>query len=235
MKVKSALVLANPKKQVALRVSSEVRAFLESRGVAISGSSPQLVITVGGDGTVLYNKRHYGVPFFCIGSTTSFICQAKFSNWKPKLLKALNWVRVERRLLLETHINGRKMPLALNEVGIRNPEPRVLSIHLAVGRKHYAFRADGLLFSTPTGSPAYCFSCNGKEMPRRARKYQIVAISPFRRLFPPTIVGQNTPCTLRFSGTEKATLFIDGQTFGTVSERDALRVSASRKAFYFVK
>lgn len=234
-KISRALVVANRSKLFALQVKKDAEKFLSSRGILLSASSPQLVITVGGDGTVLHSKKYYGVPFFSIGSRTSFVCQANFSDWEEKLSHALRSPRVERRLLLEASVDGRALPIALNEVGIRNPEPRILSMHLAAGSRHFAFRADGVFFSTPTGSPAYCYSCGGKEMERTAEAYQVVAIAPFRRLFRPTVMPASSRCTLRISAPDRAHLFIDGQPGGVFSEGQTMRVKASKKRFLFLK
>ncbi|VVC02215.1 NAD kinase [uncultured archaeon] len=234
-KISRALVLANARKPIAVRLKKEVDAFLRHSGVRISPLRPQMVVAIGGDGTILYYKKHYGTPFFAIGSNSSFMCQAKFSDWKHRLSAALGRPRLDRRLLLSCSVNGRKMPPALNEIRIRNPEPRVISLHLMAGKKHFAFRADGMLFSTPTGATAYCYSCGGKEMKKNDARYQLVAISPFRRLFPPTLVSGKAKCSLRISGPEKAQLFIDGQEFGMVSEKDTLHIEAGKKPFYFVK
>ncbi len=233
--VRRAFVIANEKKPAARAIKKEAWKFLSAQGVRITASSPQLVITVGGDGTVLFSKKYYGTPFFAIGSSTSFICQAKFSDWRAKLLPALRNLRTERRLLLSAAINGQALPLALNEVGVRNPEPRVISLHLAAGKRHAAFRADGILFSTPTGSPAYCYSCGGKQMEKTAGNYQAVAIAPFRRLFPPSVFPSGTACTLRISGHEKPEIFVDGQVVGALREKDTLVVRESKTKFLFAK
>jgi len=233
-KFSRAVVIANGKKPIALAVKKQVESFLKTQGISLSGK-PQLAITVGGDGTVLFSKKHYGIPFFAIGSGTSFICQARFSDWKARLKKALRRPLLDKRLMLSCSVDGRLLPLALNEIGIRNPEPRVLSIHLQVGRRHYAFRADGILFSTPTGSPAYAYSCGGREMAKRELKYQAVAISPFRRLFSSLMLPSGKCCTLRISGNEKTQLFVDGQTVRNFSEKNSLVITASKKPFYFLK
>jgi len=233
--ISRAFVVANRRKPTAVRIKKEVERFLLAKGIALSASSPQLIITVGGDGTVLFSKKHYGIPYFAIGSRTSFICQATFADWKRKLPRVLHTLRTEKRLLLGCSINSRRLPLALNEIGIRNPEPRILSIHIAAGKKHYAFRADGIIFSTPTGSPAYCYSCGGKQMRRTDSSYQAVAISPFRRIFKPLIIPSSRACTLRISGPERAQLFIDGQVFGIFTEKNTLRIKGSKKKFLFVK
>jgi len=253
MKVVRAVVFANRKKPQTAALRRDVEHFLCAHGVSPSSKKPQLVITIGGDGTVLYHKKHYGVPYFAIGSNTSFICQATFANWRDKLSRALLHLHAEKRLMLSCSINGKRMPFSLNEIGIRNPEPRVLSLHLEVdwngvqaaptGRRmargahsrHFAFRADGLLFCTPTGSPAYCYSCGGRQTPRGAARYQAVAISPFRRTFAPLTLPRAARCTLRLSGPERAQFFIDGHCFRPFTSKNTLRVWTSDKPFLFAK
>ena len=233
--VKRALVVANRKKPQTAALKREVEAYLRASGVELTPGKPQLVITIGGDGTVLYHKKHYGVPFFAIGSNTSFICQSTFANWRAKLSRVLGSLRAEKRLMLSCSIDGKAMPPSLNEIGIRNPEPRVLSMHIVAGKKHFAFRADGLLFCTPTGSPAYCYSCGGKEMKKGDARYQAVAISPFRRTFRPLVLAKSARCTLRLSGPEHAQFFIDGHLFRAFTSKNTLRVRVSKKAFLFAK
>jgi len=247
MRITRATVFANRKKPQTAAMKREVEKFLCAHGVSLS-KKPQLVITIGGDGTVLYHKKHYGTPFFAIGSNTSFICQSTFADWRKKLPRALSSLKTEPRLMLSCSIDGRKMPFSLNEIGIRNPEPRVLSLHLAVGgqsprgspesaarKRHYAFRADGLLFCTPTGSPAYCYSCGGRQMKKGSDGYQAIAISPFRRTFAPLALSRTARCTIRLSGEERAQFFIDGHCFRPFTSKNTLRVWASKKAFLFAK
>jgi NAD+ kinase len=235
MIVKRAAVFANRKKPQTAALKREVEGFLRAHGVTLSSKNPQLAITIGGDGTVLYHKRHYGVPYFAIGSNTSFICQSTFANWRNKLSRVLPDLKSEKRLMLSCSIDGKKMPLSLNEIGIRNPEPRVLSLHLAAGKMHYAFRADGFLLCTPTGSPAYCYSCGGKQMRKGDARYQAVAISPFRRTFAPLVLPRSARCTIRLSGPERAQFFIDGHCFRPFTSKSTLRVWASSRPFLFAK
>lgn len=234
MMVSRAKVLANPKKIAAMKAKKEVEKFLAEMGVSTKGN-PQLVITIGGDGTVLYHKKYYGIPFFAIGSRTSFLCQADFSDWKGKLSRAIRSLKCEKRLMLCCKVGKKRMPLALNEIGVRSPSPRVLSIYVQIGKKHCAFRADGMLFCTPTGSGAYCYSCYGKKMAKQSESYQLVAISPFMRAFKPTIVPKSTKCRLRLGKGNSAILFIDGQFSFRFRQGGMLEVEACRKPFLFAK
>jgi NAD kinase len=72
-------------------------------------------------------------------------------------------------------------------------------------------------------------------MERRATRYQAVAISPFRRAFPPLMLPKNARCTLRMSGPERAQFFIDGHCFRPFTAKNTLRVRAGRRAFLFAK
>ncbi|MCX8197516.1 MAG: hypothetical protein N3G80_04350 [Candidatus Micrarchaeota archaeon] len=233
MKVKSAALVFNPKKHAARATARQVRNFLEKNKIKINQKNPQIVITIGGDGTILFAKKYYGIPFFSIGSQTSFICQATFADWKAKLKRVLLKPKLSKRILLEAKIAKYRLPLALNEVGARSSKPQLLQLQLFVGKRKYAFRADGVIFSTPTGSSAYCYSCGGKEMPKESSKYQIVAICPFRRSFKPIILS--LPCRLHLAGMQKADVFVDGKVFSKLSQSDFLQVKISKKKFLFLE
>ncbi|MEM4348375.1 MAG: NAD(+)/NADH kinase [Candidatus Anstonellaceae archaeon] len=233
--LRRAVIISNPKKQAAKDIAKQVKRFLSTFNILITNNLPQLVVTVGGDGTVLFAKKYYGVPFFSIGSKTSFICQATFSDWKQKLLRVLKGFRKEPRILLEAKIGKKQFPPALNEVGVRSTKPQLLSFQLFVGKKKYAFRADGILFSTPTGSPAYCYSCGGKQMPKESNSYQAVAICPFRRTFKPIILSPSSKCKLHLSGNPKAHFFVDGKIMGSLSQGQILEVKVSNRLFFFAQ
>ncbi|MEM4554376.1 MAG: NAD(+)/NADH kinase [Candidatus Anstonellaceae archaeon] len=233
--LRRAAVISNPKKQAAKEVAKQVRQLLKACSISITKNSPQLIITVGGDGTVLFAKQYYGIPFFSIGSRTSFICQATFSDWKRKLSRTLNGFSKEPRILLEAKIDGEDFQPALNEVGVRSTKPQLLSFQLFVGKKKYAFRADGILFSTPTGSPAYCYSCGGKQMPKESKSYQAVAICPFRRAFKPLILPPSIKCRLYLFGKHKAHFFVDGKVVRSFSQKDVLEVKVSSRRFFFAQ
>ncbi|MCX8194729.1 MAG: hypothetical protein N3G22_01300 [Candidatus Micrarchaeota archaeon] len=233
-KIRRVAIVANEKKPIARQVKKAVAQFLVQHNIR-PAAKPQLVITVGGDGTVLFSKKYYGVPFFAIGSSTSFICQATFRDWKEKLSRAISSLEAERRLLLEGRIGKKRLPLALNEVGVRSREPRMVSIYLRANGKEFAFRADGIIFSTPTGSPAYCYSCGGRQMKRADSCFQAVAIAPFRRAFSPTVLGKSTVCEVMTSASKQPDVFVDGQVVGRLANGEKLTVKASKKGFYFAK
>ncbi|VVB59008.1 NAD kinase [Candidatus Anstonella stagnisolia] len=229
----SAYVVANPKKPHVVKVKEEVEVFLQGNGVEVTPSG-KLLVTIGGDGTILHNNRHFDKDIFAIGSKSSFLCQAKLEDWKEKLGKILAGYKVQHRIMLASELDGKRLPDALNEVCARNKEHRILMLGLEIGQKWHEFRADGVMFATPTGSPAYCYSCGGKEMGADANEYQAVAIAPFRREFEPVVVPAGVKCRLVVESECDADVVIDGQEVFPLKQKSVVKVWVSGKYAKFV-
>ncbi len=242
MKLKFAAIAANPKKPQAAKLVPKIASLLKKHGVAkapagnLRAKAGHILITVGGDGTILYNKSKFHLPIFAIGSESSFICQARFGNWKAKLGQIIrHGFMVEKRAMLSATLDGKKLPDALNEFVVRTREHRVIRLHLKYGKKSSSFRADGLIFSTATGSRAYAYSAGGKEMPNLSKNYQIVPICPYRREFSPKTVSPATKCNAKIEPYCRADVVSDGQFLYPVDKQSVLKVWVSKKKMEFVK
>jgi len=227
MKIGSAFVVANPKKQWAGELKREVESFLAKHGVAVKEEG-EILVTIGGDGTLLYNKNKYAKPIFGIGNERSFICQSTLRNWKRILSSALRSCRVELRSMLECSISGRVYEDALNEICIRSRDHRVVELSLSFLGRNKLFRADGILFSTPTGSSAYAYSCGAPQLSPRARKYEVVPIAPYRREFKPVVVPASTQCEVKVVR-GNADLVIDGQFIHSLPPNSKMKVRNSER------
>jgi len=228
MRVKSALVVANPKKPESERVQREVEAFLLERGVRLSRRA-DLLITVGGDGTLLWNKEFTRSPIFGIGSQHSFLCQATTADWRGKLSAILKGFRAEKRVMLACSMNGKRVEDALNEFVVRSIGHRVLSFELCVKGECARFRADGLIFSTPTGSTAYAYSSGGIELPPDARCYEAVAIAPYRRAFEYAVFDDSIQSRAIVVSETPAFLAVDGQFIHSFEGRAVVKVWKSSR------
>ena len=203
----------NPKKPKAKVLKRKISEFLHEAGVRTrSPNAAQMLITIGGDGTILYNKNRYKKPIWAIGSDTSFICQSNKKRWKKELGPLVrHGFSIEQHVMLTAKLDGKHLPDALNEVVVRSQHHRVLRIKLNVGRRTYRFSADGLIFTTPTGSTGYGYSAGGKEMRATERRYQVVPIAPYRRAFKPMIVPDTTICRVELLNRCRADAVVDGQ------------------------
>jgi len=213
MRIKRVAIEPNPRKPWAHRLARELHTFLAKRDITVTNARQHadLLITIGGDGTILHEKQNCDLPIFGIGSRTSYVCQARKENWKARLSAALARPRLEKRMLLSGTLNGRRLQDAMNEIFIRNSDHRILEFDLRTDGRHFRFTADGVIFSTPTGSTAYAYSAGGFELAPTARKYEIVGLAPYRRAFKPVAVKENYTSTLLVHTKRPAIAVIDGQ------------------------
>jgi NAD+ kinase len=237
MKLESAAILINKEKEWAKTIKQKIiKIFKKNKIKILSPKKSQIIITIGGDGTLLYYKNFYLKPYLAIGTKKSWLCQATNKNYLDYIKKLIKYgFGIEKRIMIGAYINKKRIPDCLNELTIRNKEHRIVEFRIKIKNKTYRFLADGVIFSSPTGSSAYAYSCGGKEMKKTQEKYQIVAIAPYRRKFKQMIVDKKYKSKLYIRTTCKTDAVIDGQKEITLKDRTKIIVFVSEKRFEFVK
>ena len=125
------------------------------------------LITLGGDGTILSvasraAKAEIPVLGINLGKIGFMAGLEKEDLDRIRLLKPEDFT-VSERMLLSCQVGEKKPFYALNEIVIA-PEKgfHIVEMALKAGGRHLSdFRADGLIFNTPTGSTGYAFSAGG--------------------------------------------------------------------------
>lgn len=157
------------------RVSS--RADLHTRP---PGGEPDLVVSVGGDGTFL-EASHQVVRGRILGVNSSpdhsvgFFCACTRHEFEKTLAKALSGKLPTTELArLAVSIDGTRIPLlALNDVLLTHTNPGATSryvMHVDGAREEQ--RSSGVWISTPAGSTAGIRAAGGKLLPIRAQQIQ---------------------------------------------------------------
>lgn len=143
-----------------------------------------IAVTVGGDGTIIhaakyaarFNKPLIGVNVGRLG----FAADVEVDEI-DKLTKILDGnYSVEKRTLLDVEVikkDSSKHYLAVNDAVIaRGQLSKIVDLQLSLdGEEISKYRADGLLFSTPTGSTAYSLSAGG---PILAPQMECILMTP---------------------------------------------------------
>jgi NAD+ kinase len=131
-----------------------------------------LLIILGGDGTLLSMARavgDLGVPLLGVNlGGLGFLTATTLDEMFPALEAYFGGhMAIEERMLLAARIVRNGQPLgeyaALNDIVItKSAMSRIIDLSVSVeGRYATAYRADGLIISTPTGSTAYSLSAGG--------------------------------------------------------------------------
>lgn len=201
-----------------------------------------LVIAIGGDGTMLYASHlvaSHEVPILGINrGRLGFLADVT----PDAMLRSLDDVLAgnyssEHRLLLESTIeDAEEAPpaaLALNDVVVQKSElGRMLEFETYVDGVYVnSHSSDGMIVASPTGSTAYALSCNGPIIQPSLPALALVPISPHTLSDRPIVIPAEQTVTLRLlerRGT-RAQVICDGRVTGQLEAGKELRIRAADK------
>lgn len=166
--------------------------------------SPDLVISLGGDGTLLHAARSWGltgIPLFGVNlGHLGFLAEVEPERFLPLLEDILAGdYQVEKRMALEVSVERQGLEaaktLALNEAVInKGALSRISTLNFKIeGFGHWSFRADGVIIATPTGSTAYNLSAGGPVVYSSMRATTITPICPFTLTSRPLVIPADLP------------------------------------------
>ncbi len=183
-------------------------------------ANADLVIVVGGDGSMLAAAREIGwaaTPITGINlGRLGFLADISPPAMQTSLEAILQGrYSIERRMMLRAEVDGRIIGHACNDVVIkRHDGSRLLEVDAWInGTWISRTRADGLIVATPTGSTAYALSAGGPILSPGLQNFAIVPISPHSLGERPVVTSAEHILRLspRLSKGEKAEAVLDGQ------------------------
>lgn len=129
------------------------------------------VITIGGDGTILYTlskMKNRETPLFCVNrGTVGFLTESSTTTAVSALKKIIvNECIITRNVNLSSGVGDRVFEDALNEVYVVSKLPgRLLTFRIYIDNVRVDYgRADGAMVATPVGSSAYALAAGGSIM-----------------------------------------------------------------------
>ncbi len=204
--------------------------------------STELVIGVGGDGTVLKTARQassYNIPVACINvGTLGFlgldVKPEALNNFIVTLLKE-NF-QIEERIILEARVKGEKF-LALNDIVVKNGDTaRVIDLTVYFNNKNlYNITGDGVIVSTPTGSTAYSLAAGGPVVSPELELMIVNPLNPHALNSRPFISG---PGKIKIIGKKREQAYIltaDGQKSKKIKPEDEIDIKVSNNKLKLVK
>lgn len=265
--MKKALIIINVSKDESMTLAKEIASYLKKKDVAYDFLSfdgfvdntdfkgYDFVISLGGDGTVLYaarNSSKYGLPVFPVNlGEFGFIASVQPEDWQKELKLFMDGKAVfEKRSMLKVEVirNGKRVysSLSLNDAVI-SAERGVSTIMLSVKRNSLPLcrlKADGLILSTPTGSTAYSAAAGGPIVSPEVEAFVLTPLNPFSLSSRPIVLSpdSNLEITVEKSRIKGICLTVDGQEpfgiqFGDIisvvlNKKKAKLVAGSEEKFY---
>ncbi len=147
--------------------SADLKQVLSQYGFEETSSHPDLIISYGGDGTLLASERDYpGIPKLPIRD--SHVCVKCPNHTTEHLLELLSKdeIKPDHHKKLQAEFNGKEL-FALNDIVIRNLMPiHAIRFELRVNDKQVGpelIIGDGIIISTAFGSTGYFHSVTKKN------------------------------------------------------------------------
>jgi NAD+ kinase len=194
-----------------------------------------LLIVLGGDGTLLSMARavgDLGVPILGVNlGGLGFLTATTLDEMVPALEAVrAGGMAIEERMVLGARLirNGQTVGeySALNDVVItKSAMSRIVDLAVSVGGRHAtAYRADGLIISTPTGSTAYNLSTGGPILFPTMDAVVLTPIAPHTLSNRPIVIPGAERIEVTLLDDQDVMLTMDGQVGVPLRERDTVEV-----------
>jgi len=256
--MKKAGILFHPKVAATRKKASELAKFLKSQGVQVWLCSAwekeqacellpgtDLLLTVGGDGTILRTVQSIipgktpivGINLGKLGFMTEIDADEAIEKL-PRLLDGEGWLDERAMLQAELDSDGEKQVFhALNDVVVaRGGIVRLIRVDVTIdGQPLTNYKTDALILATATGSTGYALAARGPILYPQSRDFLLVPVAPHLSLPYPLVLPEKSEVKLRPDTYHAAVLSIDGHVNLPLASRDVVTVKRSPYVTRFLR
>ena len=202
-------------------------------------SDMDLLVILGGDGTLLHvaeEASRYKIPVVGVNlGGLGFLTEISVDECYGAMDAIMaGVVHIEDRMMFKVRLRAGEEAsswrYALNDVVISkgNVDRLVYLSTWADDEYITTYKADGLIFSTPTGSTAYNLSAGGPIVHPDQHSFLVTPICPFMLESRPVLLPSKVRLKTKLDGcVNDVKVIIDGQFFWEMKESDLLEVEAS--------
>ena len=218
------------------------------RSAKIAGGKPlrrmeiELLVTLGGDGTVLKAAKEMlkpKTPILAVNmGRRGYLTEVEPSEFEAAFTK---WEKgdyeLEQQWKLSVLLQNRLLGEALNEALLLPTIPaKMLNLNLTLrGKQVFQARADGIIVSTPTGSTAHSFSAGGPVLETSMVSLSLTLIAPLQPV-KSIVVPVKAGVQLRVvEPGPSANLVIDGRLERQIGIGQSLSFRKSGNSTFFVR
>lgn len=215
---------------------------LNDRGKCVAkgelGKHSDLLITFGGDGTLLSVARHApkDVPILGVNmGTLGFLTEVRVEEFPEVMERVLAGdYESEQRVALDVSVRGpgrdHRSYRVLNDATInKSAMARIIEMRVTVGGEFVSsFRADGLIIATPTGSTAYNLSAGGPIIYPTMGAVVLTPICPHMLTNRPVVLPDNLEIEIGIATpNQEIFLTLDGQEGLPIAQHDKVCINKS--------
>lgn len=251
-------VLYHPKVEATREKAGDIQAFLNTRGVTAWTCSSwdnekvesllegtDLIITVGGDGTILRAARiaaAHKIPTTGINlGKLGFLTELDVDDITEKLPAIIyeeGWI--DERAMLQAEVvseSNKHIYHALNDIVVaRGKVVRLIRVQAYIDAQAVTtYKTDGLIVSTATGSTSYAMAAGGPIIYPGSKDILMVPVAPHLSMISPLVLPGDSEIELKLDTYHGATLSVDGHVNITLLGEDTIRIRRSDQVTRFLR
>ncbi len=254
--IKTVGVIANPSKKKALAYQKKVVSILRKKKImAITDEKlsrhevirmSDLIIALGGDGTLLNIARHINKKIDVLGINLGdfgFLTEIKTNEIKAAIDEVLEGkYTVSLRQVINAGIIRDDKIInsfsALNDIVVsRGSLSRILTLELIINNEQVAvYLCDGLIVASATGSTAYSLSAGGPILHPEVKAFVVSPICPHTLSNRPLVLPMTSDIRIKVVSQEAkdVALVADGQEGIKLKNGDIVRINKAKRPFRLI-
>lgn len=209
-------------------------------GAIVDDDRPDVVLAVGGDGTMLAAVRRsmaWDVPVlgFNLG-TLGFLANAEPGEIESVVERLLSGsFEIENRTTVAATVGG-VTANGLNDVVVEKVDStRLVSLDVSVdGEPFVTYQADGLVVATPTGSTAYSFSARGPLVDPRVDALVMTPVAAHSLFDRPLVLPTDSRIEVRVARDRVVKVNVDKSELGELGEDETVTITRGDRPARFV-
>lgn len=230
------------KDRVELVVARDTASALGLPGEPLESIKADLLLALGGDGSLLYVLHRTDRPVLGINTgTVGFLAEVdpESDTLDGALERVVRGAYIcEDRMKIAARAGDRSLPDAVNEVVVHSAQvARMRQFEIAVdGKPLGRVRADGIILSTPTGSTSYALSTGGPIVDPAIDAFVVTAIAPYTGTPRPLVIAPLREVSVRTMEEDRETVIIvDGQREERLHRGEEVKFYRSPRRARFIR
>jgi len=207
-------------------------------GVPLNKLKADVLITVGGDGTILRTLQSTSLPILGVNAgVLGFLTEVQPGEIEASMAQLIKGdYKIDKRLKLKVVVDGKRMKDTTNEAVVHTAHvAKMRHFVVSVDNKPATqMRADGIIVATPTGSTCYAMSVGSSIIDPRVEALVIAPIVPFRLSARPLVVPAKSSISVTIHEPKECVMVADGQEEVFLTGNEEIVFTSSEKKARFV-
>ncbi len=207
-------------------------------GVPLGKLKADVLITVGGDGTILRTLQSTSLPILGVNAgVLGFLTEVQPGEIETSMAQLVKGdYKIDKRLKLKVVVDGKRMKDTTNEAVVHTAHvAKMRHFVVSVDNKPATqMRADGIIVATPTGSTCYAMSVGSSIIDPRVEALVIAPIAPFRLSARPLVVPAKSSISVTIHEPKECVMVADGQEEVFLTGNEEIVFTSSEKKARFV-